>query len=297
MYAQAIAAMVRAGSVDGRLEDAVENGRRAVELAEAGADEVLVASLAGYARALYFAGDLEAAWATALRAVEHPDAERRAPEHAFARSTLALVAADRGHLGSARVHAEKARSIMGGVGSGRSWLGRTPCAALGLLRLAEGEPAEAERELASAERFFRDEVATVHHAWLLLLLSSARCRRGRLDAASSSLGAARDEIAELVDPAPLASCWPTSPASSPTHAAVPRPASSASRRVTPSSPCCGCWASDLTTRQISAELYLSPNTVRSHTRAIYRKLGVNARADAVARAESLGLVARCGSPG
>ena len=53
VYAQAIAAMVRAGSVDGRLEDALENGRRAVELAEAGADEVLVASLAGHARALY----------------------------------------------------------------------------------------------------------------------------------------------------------------------------------------------------------------------------------------------------
>ena len=55
--------------------------------------------------------------------------------------------------------------------------------------------------------------------------------------------------------------------------------------------------SELTTRQIGAELFLSPNTVRSHTRAIYRKLGVNSRADAVARAESLGLVARCGSPG
>ena len=297
VYAQAIAAMVRAGSIDGRLEDALENGRLAVELADAGADEVIVASLAGHARALYFAGDLEGAWATALRAVQHPDAERRAPGHAFARSTLALVAAGRGHLASARLHAEKARAIMGGVGTGRSWLGANALAALGVVRLAEGEPAEAERELASAERFFRDEVATVHHAWLLLLLSRARCRRGRLDAASSSLDAARDEIAELVDPGPLAALLADvtgelADASGRARTGEPgEPPSDAELAVL------RLLRSELTTRQIGAELYLSPNTVRSHTRAIYRKLGVNARADAVARAESLGLVACCDSPG
>ncbi len=49
-----------------------------------------------YARALYFAGDLDEAWQAALRVLEHPDAERRAPSHAVARSTLALVAVERG---------------------------------------------------------------------------------------------------------------------------------------------------------------------------------------------------------
>jgi LuxR family maltose regulon positive regulatory protein len=37
-------------------------------------------------------------------------------------------------------------------------------------------------------------------------------------------------------------------------------------------------------------LYLSANTVRSHIKAIYRKLGVTSRADAVRVARSLGLV-------
>ena len=296
-YAQAIAAMVRAGSLDGRLEDALENGRRAVELSESGAEDVLVASLAAHARALYFAGDLDAAWTTALRAVEHPDAERRGPGHAFARSTLALVAADRRHLGSARVHAEKARAILGVAGTSRSWLGANALAALGLLRLAEGEPPGAERDLASAERFFRDEVATVHHAWLLLLLARARCRRGRLDAASSSLAAARDEIAQLVDHTPLEALVADVAAElADAHTRAgdgelgerPSEAELAVLRL---------LGGELTTRQIGAELYLSPNTVRSHTRALYRKLGVNARADAVARAEALGLLACSGSPG
>ena len=41
-------------------------------------------------------------------------------------------------------------------------------------------------------------------------------------------------------------------------------------------------------------MYLSRNTVKTHIRSIYRKLGVASRADARARAETLGLLA---SPG
>ncbi len=55
-------------------------------------------------------------------------------------------------------------------------------------------------------------------------------------------------------------------------------------------------ASDLSAREIGAELFLSPNTIRTHTQAIYRKLGVNSRADAVARAHALGLIGGTESP-
>ena len=55
-------------------------------------------------------------------------------------------------------------------------------------------------------------------------------------------------------------------------------------------------ASELSARDIGARLFLSANTVRTHTRAIYRKLGVNSRADAVARATVLGLLDEAQSP-
>jgi LuxR family maltose regulon positive regulatory protein len=42
-------------------------------------------------------------------------------------------------------------------------------------------------------------------------------------------------------------------------------------------------AGDLSEREIAAELYLSFNTVHSHVKSIYRKLGVSSRAEAVAR--------------
>ena len=56
-------------------------------------------------------------------------------------------------------------------------------------------------------------------------------------------------------------------------------------------------ATDLSIRQIGERLFLSPNTIRTHIRAIYRKLGANARSDAVARATALGLLDQGQSPG
>jgi len=289
-YVRAVAGMVRAASVDGDVAGAVADGRRATEVAREGAADVLVAALAGYARALYLAGELGEAWAAAVHAVEHPDAERRAPGHAFARSTLALVAVDRGQLAAARAHAEEAKAIVGRVGSSRSWLGANASAALGAVLSAEGYLAEAERELAYAEHFFRDEVETAQHAWLLALLARVRCRRGRLEEASATLASAREAIGELAD-----------------SGQVPSLAADAERELEQARARAGngemlerptqaeltvlrLLSSDLSAREIGDELYLSANTVRSHTRAIYRKLGVNSRADAVARATALALI-------
>lgn len=48
-------------------------------------------------------------------------------------------------------------------------------------------------------------------------------------------------------------------------------------------------SSGATNREIAARLFLSPHTVKEHTSALYRKLGVRNRAEAVRRAERLGL--------
>jgi DNA-binding NarL/FixJ family response regulator len=49
-------------------------------------------------------------------------------------------------------------------------------------------------------------------------------------------------------------------------------------------------AAGATNREIAQRLYLSPHTVKEHTSAIYRKLGVRNRAEAVKRAQRLGII-------
>jgi LuxR family maltose regulon positive regulatory protein len=278
------------------VNEAVIEGYRAVELAQRGVHATLVAALAGLSRALYFAGDLEQAWSAASRAVEHPEAARRAPAVSVARAILAMVAADRDRLHSARGHAEAARAIVGRISSSRSWLGATAAEAFGVVLAAEGDLAGAERELSYAERFLDDEVATVEHAWLLVCLADVRRRRGRLDEAAGSLRTAQDELAELRDSGvvPLLGAGVATALEKARLAAsegevleLPTEAELAVLRL---------LATDLSAREIGGELYLSPNTVRSHIRAIYRKLGVGSREDAVARAETMGLFAETQSP-
>jgi LuxR family maltose regulon positive regulatory protein len=48
--------------------------------------------------------------------------------------------------------------------------------------------------------------------------------------------------------------------------------------------------SHLSIREIAERLYVSPNTVKTHARALYRKLDASSRAEAVVRADETGLL-------
>lgn len=49
-------------------------------------------------------------------------------------------------------------------------------------------------------------------------------------------------------------------------------------------------AAGATNREIAARLFLSPYTIKDHTSSLYRKLGARNRAEAIARAQRLGLL-------
>ncbi|HTZ27215.1 MAG TPA: LuxR C-terminal-related transcriptional regulator, partial [Streptosporangiaceae bacterium] len=51
-------------------------------------------------------------------------------------------------------------------------------------------------------------------------------------------------------------------------------------------------SSRLSLREIGNELYVSVNTIKTHTRNVYAKLRVSSRQQAVARARELGLLRR-----
>jgi LuxR family maltose regulon positive regulatory protein len=66
-----------------------------------------------------------------------------------------------------------------------------------------------------------------------------------------------------------------------THTNLPEPFSERERQVI------RLLATYLSQQEIADELYVSVNTIRFHTKNIYRKLGVHNRSEAVAKAKSI----------
>ncbi|MFZ0323619.1 MAG: LuxR C-terminal-related transcriptional regulator [Actinomycetes bacterium] len=296
-YVASAALIARTLALEGGVTDAVETGRRAVGLTQAIFDDLSDGAEAATGRALYFAGAVDEARDMALRALQNPDATRRPPTLIHAHATLALVAVEQSRLSSARGHADTAKDLVGRIGTSRSWLGANVVAARGALLLAEGQHAEACRQLATAEHFFRDDVANVHHTWILLLLARAYAGRGRLDEASQTAQVGRDALAELpdagilpglADAADLDIVRAGKRARAGAMLSAPSDAEMAVLRLI---------AEDLSLREIGARLYVSENTIRTHRRALYRKLGAHSREEVIARAIALQLLGEQGSPG
>jgi LuxR family maltose regulon positive regulatory protein len=274
----------------GGVAKGVTAGRKAVQLAAGRTDGLLPAALVAHSRALFFAGELDEAFRVGLQVLEQPGIESRVPILALARSTLALVAVEQGRLAAARRHADEAKIALAPIGSGRTWLGANVSAANGAVRAAEGKLVEAETDLAAAAELFADEVATVHEAWLLILLARVSLWRGRLGEAAARLDAGREVLHELEDSGRVPAL--ADDVSLKLEHAKQR-ARSGEMLQAPSDAeraVLELLVAGLTIRQIAEQMFLSPNTIRSHTRALYQKLGVHTRPDLVARATELALV-------
>ena len=290
-YAATAALIGRTLALTGGVSDAVERGRRAVGMTQQRLDPLTDGALTAYARALYFAGDLDGARTFALSALAHPDASRRVPMRIHAHSTLALISVGEDRLSSAPGHVDQARELVAQIGTGRNWLGANSLAARGAVLLAQGRAAEACRELVTAERLFGDSAATsVHHTWVLLLLARGQIHRGRLDDAERAARLARDELAEIPDAGTLSTLL----------SEVERDIATANERARDgemTSPLSEAELAvlrlireDLSLREIAGRLFVSENTVRTHRSALYRKLSVHSRDEVVARAQALALL-------
>ena len=130
-----------------------------------------------------------------------------------------------------------------------------------------------------------------------VLLARVRLRRGRLAEAEATLRSAKQALGELIDSGPV----PALAEEVEQELAAASGRASRGQLLEPPSEAelavLRLLASDLTNRQIGERLFLSPNTIRSHKRALYHKLGVHSRTDAIARATALGLLGQAQSSG
>jgi LuxR family transcriptional regulator, maltose regulon positive regulatory protein len=128
----------------------------------------------------------------------------------------------------------------------------------------------------------------VHRAFALLLLASVRHGRGELPSARALVEQARELVEQSADPGVLPALLEQTETA--LGARPRRPVQMAAPLTDRELTVLRLLPTQLSTREIGRELYVSPNTVKSHVQAIYRKLQVSSRAEAVTQARVLGLL-------
>jgi LuxR family transcriptional regulator, maltose regulon positive regulatory protein len=294
-YVEAVVELTRAGLFDADLNALLGHAIRAVELATADVDDLAVPALSILAYTHYFRGDGASAGRVAEETVARPEAPRRPHGLVIAEALLALLESDAGHPRGAEARARNAVSLARELGLSGVSSSALAHHALGEALLAQGRTHDAERELERAETLRRAPEPRLDHAHSLLALVNARIARGRLTLAASELEAAREQVDSFADAGrlrPLAAeiAHRLEQAGADAERAVEQP-TLAELQVA------RLLATDLSQREIAGELFVSINTVKTHTRNLYAKLGVNSREAAVRRANELELLESGDSPG
>jgi LuxR family transcriptional regulator, maltose regulon positive regulatory protein len=241
--------------------------------------------------AAYYAGESELAGAAFDTALQSPLADEWASVRLSALGNLAIVQVDSGALDSALetlATTDRAVERFNLRESGfacRSWLAR------GKLLELQGDTAAAEAAFERAVTLARRVGSRLVTAHGLLARALLAVRRGAHSEARALAREARAVLDGCADAGILGNLL-----------ADAERALRMTARASPTAPVAGAelserelavlrlLASDLSQREIGSNLYISLNTVKAHTRSIFRKLGVSSRADAVTRGRELTLL-------
>jgi ATP/maltotriose-dependent transcriptional regulator MalT len=195
-----------------------------------------------------------------------------------------LIAGEQGRPDDQRLLAETAVALIGEHGveetCGEGWL------ALGASLAARGQTEEALPPIERATTVLRSAGQPTGLAMALLRQVPVLRLLGERERAEAAITEASSVIASSPDPGILVGQL-TAAKRSPRPGARPgQDLTEQERRVL------RLLKSGLCEREIGLELYVSRNTVHSHVQAIYRKLAVSTRADALERTRELGLLDR-----
>ena len=205
----------------------------------------------------------------------------------FAIGLLALLDCERQDWNGVSGRLRAARQMIEAGALGEYWMTAGVELAVGLSLEDRGDLAGAEMAMARSLVLYRRGQAPVEIANALLHLARLHVRQGHAAVASDEISEAGMLVRSCADPGPRIQRLLSQARG--TARSMPRPTgedelSEGELRVL------RLLASNLTQREIGAELYLSLNTIKSHTRSIFRKLGASSREQCVARARELELI-------
>ena len=206
-------------------------------------------------------------------------------------SLLALMDCERGDWNAVSQRLHSARGLIQAGGLSEYWMTAGIELAGGLAAEHEGNLDPAEMAIARSLVLSRRGQAPVESANALLHLARLHRRQGQASVADDEIEEAAMLVRSCPDPGPRiqrlllhAQASANAGTRRPQRGQVAEELSDGELRVL------RLLASELTQREIGSELYLSLNTIKSHTRSIFRKLEVSSREQAVARARELELI-------
>jgi LuxR family transcriptional regulator, maltose regulon positive regulatory protein len=245
----------------------------------------LVAGMAAYWR-----GRHAEAQTNLARAADAALATGNALARQYALGYLALEAAESDGPSAGRdVLAEPIVDVAGEPRVGEHFTAMMRHLALGRAAELEGRLTEAERELARANELSRRGAGVLERAAAALGHARVLAALGSRDAARQRVTHAEELLARCADPGILARALAQAERT-PGLAAPRAPAGPGQELSERELGVLRLLHSELSLREIGAELFVSLNTVKTHTRNIYLKLDAAGRDEAVARARELGLL-------
>jgi LuxR family maltose regulon positive regulatory protein len=280
--------LTRASLVFDDVGRSVAAARRAVELAGPESLQFWWMAQSALGHALYLSGQAAEARPRLEELVRRVPAAAQPGAVVLSLGVLSLLAGDGGEDRTAMGLARWAAATADAQGLGAEPMCWIAYAALGRALARQGELAEAEVQLERALALVGIDSMLAERAFALLLLAQVRRGRGDLAGARALVEQARELIEGFTDPGMLPALLEQAEQ---TLGSAPR------RRIGVAEPLTErelavlrLLPTHLSALEIGRELYVSVNTVRTHVQAVYRKLGVASRAEAVAQARELGLL-------
>jgi LuxR family maltose regulon positive regulatory protein len=280
------AALARATLIFDDVGRSAAAAHRAVELAGAQPPENAWAGSA-LGQALYLSGRSAEARARLEDLVSQVPASVQPYAVVTALAVLSLIAADQDDpdavsLARGAVATAEAQGVNFEPLSGIVYL------ALGRALARQGQLAEAEAQLERALELFQVDSMGLHRTLALLVLAWVRHGRGDPPGARALADQARERVEHSTNPGMLPSLLEQTEEA--LGSRPRRPVQMAAPLTERELAVLRLLPTRLSTREIGRELSVSVTTVRSQVQAIYRKLQVNSRAEAVTKARHLGLL-------
>jgi LuxR family maltose regulon positive regulatory protein len=274
----------------GDLAAALDTARRAISLDLGDAPVGGPVAFCVYGAALYFSGDTEDAQRAFRVAVSLAEKVGNLVAHRYALGYLAMISAHQGQLAAAEELIRRATGSSRDLADEEHFVDMMVSLATAIILDMRGDGAAAAEAADMAVELARRGAGILEVANALLARAEILGHRGEHRQRQASCNEAALLLRSCTDAGIVARRLAAEQRSTGAEVRARMQRGAVAEQLTAKEhQVLGLLATRLSRREIGQRLYVSLNTVKTHQRAVYRKLGVENRTAAVTRARELGL--------